>query len=72
MNKIEEEILEDRVILELEDLKEELKREVERLRSESEFTDDTPYSLSLEDQARGLEIAIERIEKRILEEEKER
>ena len=72
MNKIEEEILEDRVILELEDLKEELKREVERLRSESEFTDDTSYSVSLEDRARGLEIAIERIEKRILEEEKER
>ena len=72
MNKIEEEILEDRVILELEDLKEELKREVERLRSESEFTDDTSYSVSLEDQARGIEIAIERIEKRILEEEKER
>ena len=72
MNKIEEEILEDRVILELEDLKEELKREVERLQSESEFTDDTSYSVSLEDQARGIEIAIERIEKRILEEEKER
>jgi len=72
MNKIEEEILEDRVILELEDLKEELKREVERLQSESEFTDDTSYSVSLEDRARGLEIAIERIEKRILEEEKER
>ena len=72
MNKIEEEILEDRVILELEDLKEELKREVERLQSESEFTVDTSYSVSLEDQARGIEIAIERIEKRILEEEKER
>ena len=69
MNEIEE-IIRDRVILELEDLKKELKREAERLQSRSEFTDDTVFSVSLEDQAEGLELAISRIEKRISERKK--
>ena len=69
MNKIEE-IIRDRVILELEDLKKELKKEAERLQSRSEFTDDTVFSVSLEDQAKGLELAVSRIERRISEKRK--
>jgi len=69
MNEIEE-IIRDRVVLELEDLKRELKREAERLQSRSEFTDDTVFSVSLEDQAEGLELAVSRIERRISEKRK--
>ena len=69
MNEIEE-IIRDRVILELEDLKRELEREAERLQSRSEFTDDTVFSVSLEDQAEGLELAVSRIERRISEKRK--
>ena len=69
MNEIEE-IIRDRIVLELEDLKRELKREAERLQSRSEFTDDTVFSVSLEDQAEGLELAISKIERRISERKK--
>ena len=67
MNEIEE-IIRDRVILELEDLKRELKRESERLKIEAKtYREDTIWSIRRHDKAQGLEIAIKRIERKILE-----
>jgi len=66
MNEIEE-IVRDRVVIELENLKRELREEIKRLESESEFTDDTSYSIFLENQVEGIELAIDRIDRRIQE-----
>ena len=66
MNEIEE-IVRDRIVIELENLKRELREEIKRLESESEFTDDTSFSISLDNQIEGIEIAIDRIDRRIQE-----
>ena len=60
MNEIEE-IVRDRIVIELERLKRELEKEVKRLKTRSEFTDDTSFSISLDNQIEGIEIAIDRI-----------
>ena len=62
MNEIEE-IVRDRVVLELQILKEELGAEIKRLQL-SRYTDDNLVTL---EQVKGIEIAIGRIERRILE-----
>ena len=64
MSEIEE-IVQDRIVIELESLKKELKEEIKRLESESNFTDDTSYSIFLENQVEGIELAIDIIDKRI-------
>ena len=61
MNEIEE-IVRDRVVLELQILKEELGAEIKRLQL-SRYIDDNPVTL---EQVKGIEIAIKRIERRIL------
>ena len=66
MNEIEE-IVRDRIVIELENLKRELREEIKRLESESEFTDDTSFSISLDNQIEGIELAIDRIDRRIQE-----
>jgi len=66
MNKIEE-IVRDRIVIELEKLKRELGEEIKRLESESEFTDISSYSTYLEYLAEGIELAIDRIDRRIQE-----
>ena len=62
MNEIEE-IVRDRVVLELQILKEELGAEIKRLQL-SRYIDDNLVTL---EQVKGIEIAIGRIERRILE-----
>ena len=64
MNEIEE-IVRDRIVIELESLKRELEKEAKRLKTRSEFTDDTSFSIFLENQAEGIELAIDMINKRI-------
>ena len=66
MNEIEE-IVRDRIVIELEKLKRELGEEIKRLESESEFTDISSYSTYLEYLAEGIELAIDRIDRRIQE-----
>ena len=66
MSEIEE-IVRDRIVIELERLKRELEKEVKRLKTRSEFTDDTSFSISLDNQIEGIEIAIDRIDRRIQE-----
>jgi len=66
MNEIEE-IVRDRIVIELENLKRELEKEAKRLKARSEFTDDTSYSIFLENQVEGIELAIGRIDRRIQE-----
>ena len=64
MNEIEE-IVRDRIVIELESLKRELEKEAKRLEARCEFTDDTSYSIFLENQVEGIELAIDMINKRI-------
>jgi len=66
MNEIEE-IVKDRIVIELESLKRELEKEAKRLASRSEYTDDTCFSIYLENQVEGIELAIDRIDRRIQE-----
>ena len=66
MNEIEE-IVRDRIVIELESLKRELEKEAKRLEARCEFTDDTSYSIFLENQVEGIELAIDRIDRRIQE-----
>ena len=66
MNEIEE-IVRDRIVIELEKLKRELEKEAKRLKTRSEFTDDTSFSISLDNQLEGIELAISRINRRIQE-----
>ena len=60
-----EEIVRDRIVIELESLKRELGEKIKILESESEFTDDTSFSISLDNQIEGIEVAIDMIDKRI-------
>jgi len=64
MNEIEE-IVRDRIVIELENLKRELGEKIKILESESEFTDNTSFSISLDNQIEGIEVAIDMIDKRI-------
>ena len=56
---------------ELEDLKEELVREATRLEHESVVTDETDWRVRFLERAEGLWIAVKRIDRRIMENEKE-
>ena len=60
-----EEIVRDRIVIELESLKRELGEKIKILESESEFTDETSFSISLDNQIEGIEVAIDMIDKRI-------
>ena len=60
-----EEIVRDRIVIELESLKRELGEKIKILESESEFTDETSFSISLDNQIEGIEVAIDMINKRI-------
>ena len=66
MNEIEE-IVRDRVVIELESLKRDLKEEIKRLESESESSNIPSYSTYLQYLVEGIEVAINKINKRIQE-----
>jgi len=66
MNEIEE-IVRDRIVIELESLKRDLKEEIKRLESESESSNVLSYSTYLQYLVEGIEVAINKIEKRIQE-----
>ncbi len=66
MNEIEE-IVKDRIVIELEGLKRELREEIKRLESESEFSNIPSYSTYLKYLVEGIEIAVGRIDRRIQE-----
>jgi len=66
MNEIEE-IVRDRIVIELENLKRELKEEIKRLETESESSNIPSYSTYLKYLIEGIEITIDRINKRIQE-----
>jgi len=66
MNEIEE-IVRDRIVIELENLKRELKEEIKRLEAESEFSNIPSYSTYLTYLVEGIEIAVGRIDRRIQE-----
>ena len=66
MNEIEE-IVRDRIVIELENLKRDLKEEIKRLESESESSNIPSYSTYLQYLVEGIELAINKIEKRIQE-----
>ena len=66
MNEIEE-IVRDRIVIELENLKRELKEEIKRLERESEVSNIPSYSTYLKYLVEGIEITIDRINKRIQE-----
>jgi len=66
MNEIEE-IVRDRIVIELESLKKGFREEIKRLESESEFSNIPSYSTYLKYLVEGIEISIDRIDKRIQE-----
>ena len=66
MNEIEE-IVRDRIVIELESLKRVLKEEIKKLETESELTNIPSYSTYLQYLVEGIEVAINKIEKRIQE-----
>jgi len=63
MNEIEE-IVRDRIVIELESLKRDLKEEIKRLESESESSNIPSYSTYLQYLVEGIEVAINKIEKK--------
>ena len=65
MNEIEE-IVRDRIVIELESLKRDLKEEIKRLESESESSNISSYSTYLQYLVEGIELASNKIEKRII------
>jgi len=65
-----EEIIRDRIILELEDLKNELTKEEKRRRVEGKITDDIYLKYKWFSEADGMKEVIKRIERRILEKRK--
>jgi len=66
MNEIEE-IVRDRIVIELGSLKRDLKEEIKRLESESESSNIPSYSTYLKYLVEGIELSIDRIDRRIQE-----
>ena len=66
MNEIEE-IVRDRVVIELEKLKSELEKEAKQRRREGEITEDMYLKYKLFHEAEGIEDVVKKINKRIQE-----
>ena len=66
MNEIEE-IVRDRIVIELEDLKRELVKEAKQRRKEGEIMEDMYLKYKLFHEAQGIKDAIKKVSKRIHE-----